>query len=106
MYSPDVSQRKPPPSNFRALVKTTVLAGMLSPVENVSVANSTCKTASCRMRRISTAAQRPHLGDSLWTAKIRYQDCMKRLVLCGHRSSGHVSERGEGYVLSQDKSMP
>jgi len=33
---------KAPPSNLRALVKTTVLAGMFSPVENVSVANSTC----------------------------------------------------------------
>lgn len=33
---------KPPPSNLRALVKTTVLAGMFSPVEKVSVANSTC----------------------------------------------------------------
>ena len=42
MYSPEVSQRKPPPSNLRALVNTTVLAGMLRPVEKVSVANSTC----------------------------------------------------------------
>ena len=41
MYSPDVSHRKPPPSNFLALVKTTVLAGMFRPVEKVSVANST-----------------------------------------------------------------
>ena len=30
------------PSNFRALVNTTVLAGMFSPRANVSVANSTC----------------------------------------------------------------
>jgi len=33
---------KAPPSNLRALVKTTVLAGMFSPVEKVSVAKSTC----------------------------------------------------------------
>jgi len=45
MYSPLVSQRKPPPSNLRALVNTTVLAGMLSPVEKVSVANSACAAA-------------------------------------------------------------
>ena len=32
-----------PPSNLRALVKTTVFAGMFSPVEKVSVANNTCK---------------------------------------------------------------
>ena len=42
MYSPEDTQRKPPPSNLRALVKTTVFAGMLSPVEKVSVANNTC----------------------------------------------------------------
>lgn len=47
MYSPEVSQRKPPPSNFRALVNTTVLAGMLSPVEKVSVANRTCRALRC-----------------------------------------------------------
>ena len=29
------------PSNFRVLVKTTVLAGMLRPIEKVSVANKT-----------------------------------------------------------------
>jgi hypothetical protein len=42
MYSPLDIQRKPPPSNFRAFVKTTVLAGILRPVENVSVANRHC----------------------------------------------------------------
>ena len=41
MYSPEVSQRKPPPSNLRAFVNTTVFAGMFRPVEKVSVANST-----------------------------------------------------------------
>ena len=33
--------RKWPPSNLRARVKATVLAGMLRPVEKVSVANRT-----------------------------------------------------------------
>jgi len=45
MYSPEVIQRNPAPSNLRALVKTTVLAGMLRPVEKVSVANSACSSA-------------------------------------------------------------
>lgn len=31
-----------PPSYLRALVNTTVFAGMFKPVEKVSVANSTC----------------------------------------------------------------
>ena len=42
IYSPDVSQRKAPPSHLRAFVKATVLAGMLRPVEKVSVANNAC----------------------------------------------------------------
>ena len=37
---------KAPPSYLRALVKTTVLAGMFRPVEKVSVANSTCRDKS------------------------------------------------------------
>ena len=45
MYSPEDTQRKPPPSNLRALVKTTVLAGMFRPVEKVSVAKSTCSSS-------------------------------------------------------------
>lgn len=35
------------PSNFRVLVNTTVLAGMLSPIENVSVANKILIRPSC-----------------------------------------------------------
>mmetsp|Transcript_5482 Transcript_5482/g.12091 ORF Transcript_5482/g.12091 Transcript_5482/m.12091 type:complete len:239 (+) Transcript_5482:1584-2300(+) len=38
MYSPEVIQRKSCPSNFLVCVKTTVLAGMLMPMEKVSVA--------------------------------------------------------------------
>ena len=38
MYSPELSHLKPPPSYFLGLTKTTVFAGMLSPVEKVSVA--------------------------------------------------------------------
>eukprot|EP00955_Chlamydomonas_euryale_P006502 68870-Chlamydomonas_euryale.AAC.1 len=41
MYSPERSQRRPPPSNFLADTNTTDLAGMFRPVEKVSVANST-----------------------------------------------------------------
>ena len=43
-----IAYLKAPPSNLRALVKTTVLAGMLSPVEKVSVANSTCTHSSAK----------------------------------------------------------
>ena len=48
MYSPELIQRKPPPSNLRALVNTTVLAGMFSPVEKVSVANKACDPDACQ----------------------------------------------------------
>lgn len=46
MYSPDVIHRKAPPSNLRGLVKTTVLAGMLSPVDMVSVAKRALRRPS------------------------------------------------------------
>jgi len=36
------TQRKSRPSNFRVLVKSTVRAGMLRPIANVSVANNAC----------------------------------------------------------------
>lgn len=45
---------KAPPSNLRALVKTTVLAGMFSPVENVSVANSTCSIKSDQTEQLQS----------------------------------------------------
>jgi hypothetical protein len=48
MYSPLRSHLKVPPSHFRARVKATDFAGMLRPVENVSVANSTLSRPSCR----------------------------------------------------------
>jgi len=45
MYSPLATQRCCSPSHLRIAVNTTVLAGMLSPVEKVSVANSACAAA-------------------------------------------------------------
>ena len=45
------------PSNLRVLVKTTVRAGMLSPVEKVSVANSTCRQ-DC-VRKVNAAVVWP-----------------------------------------------
>ena len=53
---------KAPPSYFRALVKTTVLAGMFSPVEKVSVANNTCKPA-LTMHQASVMLANIWLGD-------------------------------------------
>ena len=79
MYSPDVSQRKPPPSNFRAFVNTTVLAGMLSPVENVSVAKSTCTTA--KSLKLHDTPFRALLKVDLWQAEVCNQDCLKRISL-------------------------
>lgn len=46
VYSPLSRKRNSPPSHFTVLVKMTVLAGMLSPMANVSVANrhlTSCK---------------------------------------------------------------
>jgi len=53
------SHLKAPPSNLRALVKTTVLAGMLRPVEKVSVANSTCSNKHNEQCLWSIAAMLP-----------------------------------------------
>ena len=50
MYSPEVTHLKPAPSNFLALVNTTVFAGILRPVENVSVANRACNMHSHQKR--------------------------------------------------------
>jgi hypothetical protein len=49
MYSPDVSHLKSQPSHLRVLVNTTVLAGMFSPIENVSVANKHLIKPSCML---------------------------------------------------------
>ena len=54
VYSPELIHRNAPPSNFLACVNTTVLAGMFSPVENVSVANSTLISPS--WNRISVSS--------------------------------------------------
>ena len=56
---------KLPPSYFLALVKTTVLAGMLSPVEKVSVAKSTChRPHICRAHAVDPCKQHVGLGGS------------------------------------------
>jgi hypothetical protein len=57
MYSPEVIQRKSSPSNFLVEVKTTVLAGMLIPIEKVSVAKRHLINPSCheQMRRVEEA---------------------------------------------------
>ena len=41
------TMRNSAPSNLRTEVKTTVLAGMLRPIENVSVEKSTFRKPSC-----------------------------------------------------------
>mmetsp|Transcript_17285 Transcript_17285/g.53134 ORF Transcript_17285/g.53134 Transcript_17285/m.53134 type:complete len:235 (+) Transcript_17285:579-1283(+) len=54
MYSPAVSHRKSAPSNLRVSVKTTVRAGMLMPIANVSVANRSFSRPS--WNKISTTS--------------------------------------------------
>mmetsp|Transcript_46068 Transcript_46068/g.147329 ORF Transcript_46068/g.147329 Transcript_46068/m.147329 type:complete len:227 (+) Transcript_46068:2672-3352(+) len=49
MYSPEVTHRKAVPSNLRALVNTQVRAGMLRPIEKVSVAKRTLMNPSWNM---------------------------------------------------------
>mmetsp|Transcript_6351 Transcript_6351/g.22703 ORF Transcript_6351/g.22703 Transcript_6351/m.22703 type:complete len:226 (-) Transcript_6351:817-1494(-) len=86
MYSPEESHRNPPPSNFLGLTNTTVLAGMLSPVEKVSVAKRHLSRPS--WKRTSTTSFR--MGRSPeWCTPIPCLSSGRRWLICGSlRSSG------------------
>ena len=60
MYSPLASTRCSSPSHFCKAVKSTVRAGMLSPIANVSVANRTCRACVHRVNCNSRKTY-PHL---------------------------------------------
>ena len=90
MYSPGVIQRKVPPSYLRVWVKTTVRAGMLSPVEKVSVAKRAC------MWHYSIISA----GANLWLLKTLMKVQEKQSEMCHILARVSEHRRSRRHVLA------
>ena len=90
-YSDALIQRFVSPSNLRVFKKTTVFAGMLRPIEKVSVAKRICggRTEAVRSRRQGRALRPPRIAPPLRWARPHRTACL----LARH-------QLGRGRVLS------
>jgi len=88
MNSPELRFRNSFPSHLRTAVNTTVLAGMLSPMLNVSVAKSTLSRPS--WNRISITSLR--IGSSPpWWIPIPRRSSGRMCSICGRARSSSLS---------------